>query len=362
MSNIVLIIDDLLGGGAQRSTIKIATAFVDEGYNVTLIVLKNIVEFDVDERINLKQLNFKKGFISILAYYKFTSKLKKILNDIESKSGHICFLAGSLGLTHKLMNMASLEDAYYMLRGTTSNAKIGDRQGIKKTIKSKKIKKLYDNKNLLCVSKGVEEDILGLGVVPKSIQTIYNPYDFNLIKQLANKEIAFKIPTREYLVHVGRFAQLKRHDILIKAFSKIKNKSLLLVLVGEGKEKKNIVNLISELDLYDRVIFAGFQSNPYPIIKNARLLLLTSDNEGLPTVLIEALVLGVKVISTNCPSGPFEILAPKFKHYLTPVGDYKKLAIKMDEVLEEKSNEIPESIIKPFEANSVIAQYKELLH
>ena len=359
MKNIVLMIDELLGGGAQRSTIKIATAFLDIGYNAHIIMMTNIIDFEIDSRLNIHCLNFKKGMFSSLSYIKYAKKLKKLLLKIN-KEAPISFMAGSLGLTHKLMDKAKLDDAYYMLRGTTSNAKIGDREGIRKSIKTKKVKKLYDNKNILCVSKGVEKDILSMGVTPKSIHTIYNPYDFNLIKELSLKNINFNIPKDDYLVHVGSFSQPKRHDILLKAFTKIKNKTIKLVLVGQGDEEANIKKLIKDLDIEQRVVFAGFQSNPYPIIKDASLLLLSSDHEGLPTVIIEAYALNINVVSTDCPSGPYEIMAPEFEKYLSKVGDIEDFSKTINIALENNISQIPKKLLEPFMVPKVMQQYESL--
>ena len=359
MKTVVLMIDNLLGGGAQRSTIKLATAFAKRNYKVIIIAMVNIVEFDIDNRIELKFLDFKKGAISYISYKKYAKKLRGILFSIEKRYGHIAFLAGSLGLTHKFMDMLNLNNAYYMLRGSTSHAKIGDREGIRKNIKTKKVKKLYNNKHLLCVSKGVEDDILSIGVIPDSIQTIYNPYVFDDIRKLALEKIEFGLDG-DYLVHVGSFSYPKRHDILLKAFAKIKDKDIKLVLVGAGEEEGKIKQLVKELDIDDRVVFAGFHSNPYPIIKFSKILLLTSDHEGLPTVLIEALSLGVKVVSTDCPSGPYEILAPEFENYLVPVGNIEIFAKKIDEVLDEDEVDIPKSLLNRFDEDRVIKQYERL--
>lgn len=361
MKNVVLIIDNLLGGGAQRSTIKIATMFVDDGCRVSIVVLNSVVDFEVDSRINLEFLNFEKGFISVLSHIKYAKKLKKLLQDIEKRDGKINFLAGSLGLTHKLMDLASLSDAYYMLRGSTSHAKLAQRVGIKKFIKKKKIQNLYNDKKLLCVSKGVQADILALGVKPKYIETIYNPYDFKLINTISKIDIGFTLED-DYIVHVGRFSKPKRHDILLKSFAKLKDKKIKLVLVGVGEKESEIKELIAKLDLSSRIIFAGFQANPYPIIKKAKLLVLTSDNEGLPTVLIEALALGVKVVSTDCPSGPYEILAPIFEKYLTKVNDVDSFTMKVDEALKEGVIDIPSSLLIPFNFQTVFKQYKKLFN
>ena len=359
MKTIVLLIDSLKGGGAERVTLTLATAFIEQGHIVTILMMQDIVAFEVDKRITVECLDFKKGAVSSFSYHKYAQKLKEKLHSITQHSGNIDFVGGSLGLTHRLMHLAKLEKAYYFLHGSTSVAKIGNRQGLKRYMKTRKVLSLYNEKDLICVSKGVEKDILDLGVKPSSIHTIYNPYDFNAIAKLAEEKIDFQIPKEQYIVHVGRFSRLKRHDILLHAFLQLKDTSLKLLLVGKGEEEENIRALCQELGINDRVVFTGFQSNPYPIIKNAELLVLSSDHEGLPTVLIEALSLGTQVVSTDCPSGPHEILSPELEEYLSPVGDSKALSVVIEKALSDRY-EIPKAVLEPFEQKRVLEQYEKL--
>jgi glycosyltransferase involved in cell wall biosynthesis len=101
------------------------------------------------------------------------------------------------------------------------------------------------------------------------------------------------------------------------------NEKLVLLTKGSSAIKCKLQKLVKTLKIEDRVVFAGFKSNPYPYVKHAKLMVLSSAYEGLPTVILESLVLGTPVISTDCESGPREILPQK---NLTPVGDIGALA------------------------------------
>ena len=97
--------------------------------------------------------------------------------------------------------------------------------------------------------------------------------------------------------------------------------------------KQSIQGLARKLGILEKVIFAGFHSNPYPIMKHARLSMLTSDYEGLPTVLIESLALQVPVLSTDCPSGPREILIGCFAKYIMPASDVNTIAQNIKKIM-----------------------------
>ncbi|MEA2049268.1 MAG: glycosyltransferase, partial [Campylobacterota bacterium] len=230
-----------------------------------------------------------------------------------------------------------------------------------KTIKKKKVENSFYNKNLICVSNGVKNDLIdNFEIKPKSIDTIYNPFDVNDIQIMADINNPV-IPNEDYIIHVGRFEiGHKRHDILLKAYKKsnIKEK---LVLLGDGKDRSTIEDLIKELNLEDKVILAGFDSNPYPWIKNAKLFLFSSDYEGFGMVLVESLILNTPVVSTDCPSGPSEILTGELANYLVPVGDIDALASKMKNALEYYP-QIKDEYINKFNSYTIIEQYINLIN
>mgnify|MGYP000700518326 CR=1 FL=1 len=130
---------------------------------------------------------------------------------------------------------------------------------------------------------------------------------------------------------------------LLDAYKKSGIKLKLVLLCSNTKE---LVDMIKERDLENSVEILGFRTNPYPYIKNAKALILSSEREGLPTVLIESLILGTPVVSTNCISGPSEILTGELSKYLANVNDSDDLALKMNQILKDEVIIKDESIQK----------------
>ncbi len=156
---------------------------------------------------------------------------------------------------------------------------------------------------------------------------------------------------------------------LIKAFSLYlkKDSDLKLYLLGEGPDRKRIEEKIKEKNLEDKILLLGMKKNPYPWINNAELLVHSSKYEGLPTVLIEALILRKVVISTNCPTGPKEILNNGKYGSLVNIGDYKAMADEIYDLLNknsEKRNQYLEYIneaIQRFDSKIIIKQIEKVL-
>ncbi|WP_281700333.1 glycosyltransferase [Cetobacterium somerae] len=163
---------------------------------------------------------------------------------------------------------------------------------------------------------------------------IYNPFDIEKIQDQSKdlseiteeKRVLLK---DDYIISVGRLDNYsKDYYTLLKGFKGAKGRGLTekLYILGEGEERRLIESWIDELDLKNDVILLGKYRNPYPWIKNAKLFVHSSRFEGLPTVLIEALICGVPVISSDCPTGPKEILLDGKIGKLYTIGDYKTLS------------------------------------
>jgi len=154
------------------------------------------------------------------------------------------------------------------------------------------------------------------------ITVVPNPTDFEYIDRLAAQ--ANPVPRcrdRRRIVAVGRFNPAKRYDRMLQAFAAaLRDQAVELVVCGDGPLRPEIEARIRALGLSAQVRLAGFLSNPYPVIASADLFLLTSDYEGLPNALIEAQGLGIPAISTDCPTGPNEIIDPGVTGVLTPLG------------------------------------------
>ena len=157
---------------------------------------------------------------------------------------------------------------------------------------------------------------------------IYNPLNREQIIKLSNKKIN-NIYKKNCLkiINVGRFVDQKNQIILLKALNLIKKQiNFQAILIGRGILKKKMEDYINENNLNDLIKLINFKKNPFPYIKQADLFILTSSFEGLPNVLLESLVLNKYIISSNCRTGPREILLSGKGGDLFKIGDYKKLA------------------------------------
>ena len=155
---------------------------------------------------------------------------------------------------------------------------------------------------------------------------IYNPFDKSLIKKKNIKKNFFKKKSLKIL-SIGRLTKQKDHITLLKAAGHINpNLNPEILIIGKGNEYYNLKNYIKKNNLKNIIKLLGYKKQPYPYIQKADIFVLTSKYEGLPNVLLEAQYLNKYIISTNCPTGPREILLNGIAGDLFDVGDYKKLA------------------------------------
>ncbi len=221
------------------------------------------------------------------------------------------------------------------------------------------VRKEYTGKKIIAVSEGVKHDLLQtLRVKPAAIEVIYDPYNISRIQRLAAEAIE-PPANRPYIVHVGAFDKIKRHDLLLEAFAQI-SENVDLYLIGEGRERKRIEKLAKRLGLEDRVFFPGWQKNPYPWIANAEATVLSSDSEALPRVLIESLIVGTTPVSTDCKYGPSEILRGDLARFLAKTGDPADLARKIDEALTRPAK-IEPSCYEAFDEKLILQKYLKLI-
>ncbi len=188
-------------------------------------------------------------------------------------------------------------------------------------------------------------------ITDKMLQTIYERYGFtNLVKILspANKgyisaklDKPFEPLPFEYIMGAGRMGvdNIKQFDKLIEAYaaSALPGYGVKLVLLGEGMLEENLKQQAAALGLQDRVVFAGFQENPYAFMRDALFFVLSSRNEGLPMVLIEALACGTPVVSFDCLTGPSEIVEHGQNGLLVPDQDVPALTAAINTLYNDKT-------------------------
>lgn len=220
---------------------------------------------------------------------------------------------------------------------------------------------------VVAVSDGVADDLSRLACLPRErITTIYNPAvtpDLYAKRQAPLDHPWFRPDAPPVVLGIGRLHQQKDFPILLNAFARVRvQRPVRLVILGEGKLRAELETLARTLGIAADVAMPGFVENPYAYLARAAVFALSSAWEGLPTVLIEALACGCPVVSTDCPSGPAEILDGEQYGRLVPVGDDAALARAICATLDKAPPR--ERLIergKFFSVDRAVEQYERLL-
>lgn len=355
----LFIVTNLRTGGAEKAVLKIASGLSARGHESRLILLENVIEYPVPEAIHIHALTPKDVPLSSgwIGKRVVAARLARLYRNL-AKQAPFELTVSTLPFADEVAQIARLPRVWYRIANTLS-AEI-EQLSVKNSRKARRrqsrYRRLYEGKNLIAVSKGVAADLRERLLLAKArIETIYNPFDF---EEISNRAQAAEpdLPKRPYILHVGRFEPQKRHDLLLDAFQ-IARLPLDLVLLT--RPSPGLIDLIASRGLESRVIVAGFRDNPYPWYSHASALVLSSDREGMPNVLIESLICGTPVVSTDCPSGPRELLSGPMSRWLVPCGDASALAARMREVVETRPS-IDPRILEPFAHTSILQAYESL--
>lgn len=364
MKRLVFIIDNLSGGGAERVVLTLADTLNKIGHEGIIVTLSEGIEHEVPSGVRIVkayELAPRRLFKNIGRLKRHGKALQEQLQLLDSETP-IDLLISNLPRTDRIVKHTQGYNRTFCIHNTYSVEYLAKKKGISRWRKYRQLKQVYHNEALIAVSDGVFsdiQDILALSV--KSLHKIYNPFQPELIKALAEEPTATDYG--DYIIHVGRINRQKRHDRLLRAYkaSNISGRAKLLLL-GNGTEAevKQLVSSIDNLGLTDNVVLHDFVKNPFPYIKQAKALVLSSDFEGFGNVLVEALICATPVISTDCPSGPNEILTGDLAQYLVPTEDEEALARKIEEVYSNPP-QISESSYENFSAELIARQYLELV-
>lgn len=352
----------LFGAGGQRSMINLAHGIAERGYPVDLVLAKVEGEFsnEVHNTVNIVDLKAQRALASLPALVRYLKNeqptaMLSVFNYVNIIAIWAWRLAGvNTKLFVNEQNTVSLE------AGNASNWRGRMTPGL--------IKRFYPWANgIVVVSNGVREDMAQLTNIPhQRITVIYNPSVVGVeVLEKAQAPLDhpwFKSDQPPVLIAVGRLQIQKDYPTLIRAFAEVRKKRMSrLMILGEGAERPSLEALIEKLGVGQDVSLPGFVKNPYAYMARASLFILSSRWEGLPTVLIEALCCGTPVVSTDCPSGPREILKNGRYGPLTPVGDVNALAQAIINHLDNRPPPPPIESWQPYEVETVVDQYTNLL-
>jgi len=367
LKKLLFVISSLGGGGAERVLVNIINSLDKEKYKISLVVFRKKGPYlkIVAPHINIIDLQKPNKW----GLYNLTFKLRRVINKVKPDG---------------LISFSSYPNLVSILAMRFSDVKckliINERTYFHDTFFSRRlnpltkavISYLYNKAHcIIAVSKRLEQKLIRvLGMSPNRVKTIYNPVDINNINILQDESVKhrfFEIDKRKFvIVSAGRLTQDKRHDILLRAFYIARKElNVYLIILGEGELLDNLQKTALRMGVADHVDFIGFQNNPYKWMSRADLFVHSSEREGLPNAILEAMACGVPVVSTDCVSGPGEIITSGVDGVLTPVNNPEALADAITKVLRDgalKKRLVEGSIrrVEDFKIDKIVKQYEAI--
>ncbi|WP_047245788.1 glycosyltransferase [Maribacter thermophilus] len=329
---IAILIYSLAGGGAERVVSYLLPYIQKQGIEVHLVLMNSIISYDIPKDIPIhyieKSEGDENGVLKLIKLpflaYKYARLLKKLKIThsfaLLTRPSYINIL--SQYFTKKTYKISISERSYPSMQYGYKN--------LQSKINNILIKYLYPKADqIICNSKGNANDLIkNYKIPPSKIEVVYNPIDIEKINKVALDSSIFQKDTFN-IITVGRMDAGKNQELLINAIEDFP--SVHLFILGDGPLKAHLHSSVENKNLTDRVSFLGFDNNPFKFLKGADLFIFGSNHEGFPNVLLEAMCCGLPILTTNCKSGPDEIMElehPKTDDVmitdygiLTPVGN-----------------------------------------
>lgn len=322
---IALFSPSLGGGGAERVLINLAGGMVDKGIEVDIVLASATGPFlsDVPAGVRVVDLKVSRVARSVLPLARYLRATKPdvllgFLDHTNVTAIAASFLSGSHTPVFVAVHHTWTRSAAGRLnkdRLFASIARLAYRRAA----------------GVIAVSSGAARAVeTCLGIDSSRVRVIYNPVVTSDLFSKAVDSVEhpwFRPGQPPVILGMGRLTKVKDFRTLITAFARLRSRrTARLVILGEGEERPVLEALVKQLGLSENVALPGFVSNPYPYLRKAAVFVLSSVSEALPSVLIEALALGVPIVSTDCPSGPSEILNTSEHGILVRVGDSQQMA------------------------------------
>lgn len=367
LNKVMFFLPSLGGGGAERTVIQLANSFAEQGLNIHLGVCdlhgdKAKLLPEVSPKIEL--VNFNCGrVINSITPLKIKMKAEKY-DCLVATQTHTNIV---VGIAKKLAGV----NTRLIFREVSTPSKNIKLQGIAKFILKTLVNWTYPMaQQVVCVSKGVEADFREYYSYKfNNLSTIYNPVLDDAYSEKLKAPVThhFFNDSNKVILAVGRLTEAKNFGFLIRSFKALHDQhaDTRLIILGEGELRAEFEALIAELNLTEVVDLPGFDANPYAYFKYTSLFVLSSNWEGLPGVLIQALASKAKVVSTDCPSGPREILAHAKFGLLVECNDQPGLTQAMQKAIfaeyVQYSDRDFDTHIQQFHKKTVLKQYFSMM-
>lgn len=349
---LLIFINTLQSGGAER-VVSLLLGHLKDEFEIHLALYSNIIDYAIPPQIKVlnlgeplvqdKTIRFLKLPYISWKVYRYCKK-----NEINIS---VAFLYRPCYINALMKSIWGYKGHVIMCERTHQTTMQQSHSSVYRMFSKFMVMFSYKRANLvLANSYAMQTDLIENFKIKTPVRVIYNPIDLNFIKTHADEQPDFNFDKNIFhFVNVGGFRKEKNHLLLIQALFILKNLPLKLLLVGGGVLDGELKQKVHDLGLMDKVFFTGFDKNPFKYVSRSDCFVLSSDVEGFPNVLIEALACSIPVISTDCSSGPRELLAPatdlhhkainnfEIGEYgiLTPVNDVIALAAAMKKMYED---------------------------
>jgi len=349
---LLIFINTLQSGGAER-VVSLLLGHLKDDFDIHLALYCNIIDYAIPSEIkilNLEQPLKESRLLRLIKLPFLSYKVYRycIKNDIKIS---VAFLYRPCYINALMKSIWGYKGKVIMCERTHQTTMLQSVSKLYRRFSKFMVMFSYKRADLvLANSYAMQTDLIENFKIKTPVRVIYNPIDLNFIRTHKDEVPDFVFEKDIFhFVNVGGFRKEKNHLLLLQSFFILKNLPCKLVIVGGGVMEDELKQKVSDLGLRDKVIFCGFEQNPFKYVSRCDCFVLSSDVEGFPNVLIEALACGKPVISTDCSSGPRELLAPAtdlhhraINNYeigeygiLTPVNDIAALAAAMKKMYED---------------------------
>ena len=359
--HVALFMQSFAGGGAERVMINLAYGLAARGWRVDLLVSRVEGPYFalIKPGIRLIDLGCRRSLTSLpaLALYLRREKPDALLSAMGVSNLIALWAASAARFRGRVVVSVHINLSFHYKHAV----------GVHHKLFPYMYRRFYPKADaIVAVSEESAADLRDVFGMPAArVRMIYNPVVSPALLAQADEPVDhhwFAPGQPPVILAVGRLCEQKDYPTLLRAFAKIQARTRVnLLILGEGSDRAALEKLVIDLELGGRVEMPGFQSNPYAYMAQAAVYVLSSRWEGLPTVLIEALACGTPVVSTDCPSGPEEILCGGKYGRLVPVGDSDALAIALEESLGGENGQVPTQSWAAFASDQAAANYEKVL-
>ena len=361
-SRLVFIIHALNVGGAERIIATLLNHVDRDRYEVHLILFQAIGAFmdEIKDDVTIHNLNAPSVKRGIFALVKKLHYLKP-----DTVFSGIGFINSLLSAFIPTINRLSNKKIHWVARETNIVSILNNKERFS-TINNWLYRHTYKNYDVIvCQSNVMRQDLLEQYQIPlEKMVIINNPVDMEKVQKGSLEQLSRPfLKEKVNILAVGAIRTQKRFDLLLQAFTLLEPNRYSLTIVGTGVEESKIKALAHKLDIASSVYFEGFQTNPYKYMQHADVMVLSSEYEGFPNVLLEANSCGLPIIAFDCKGGTTEIIKKGFNGQLVPCKNILKLAQKIEQFNAKDFDAIgiKEHIKNNYHLDIILKQYNEVL-